>query len=152
MSQFEKSSDQSFQFGQAELAPGAGARFGFVPGVAPQMGDLPKGPHTEGNSFRGSYHMKLRNRASENCNGFNHELPCIGWYRYGYKPRLDRQHGRYVAPALPLVHVLKRGDRDINKAPPHSHEASPCCSLTTLNLSWNSLGWDANRWLGEKGP
>ena len=41
MSQFEKSSDQSFQFDQAELAPGAGARFGFVPGVAPQMGDLP---------------------------------------------------------------------------------------------------------------
>ena len=38
------------------------------------------------------------------------------------------------------------------EAPPNSNEASPCCSLTTLNLSWNSLGWDANRWLGEKGP
>ena len=104
--QFEKSTEAINFFGTA-IAPGAGSRFGFVPGVVPQM-DLPKG---------------------------------------------------IVAPALPLRwYIYWNGVTETSKnhqrteAPPNSNEASPCCSLTTLNLSWNSLGWDANRWLGEKGP
>ena len=38
---FEKSTEAINFFGTA-IAPGAGSRFGFVPGVVPQM-DLPKG-------------------------------------------------------------------------------------------------------------
>ena len=89
-----------------------------------------------------------------NCSGSRFQIWLCTW-----RSTPDGFAKGIVAPALPLrCYIYWNGVTETSKnhqrteAPPNSNEASPCCSLTTLNLSWNSLGWDANRWLGEKGP